>query len=144
MASPDLLAAACLGVGAFAAGLVDAVVGGGGLIQFPTLFAVYPQQVPATLFGTNKLASFCGTSYATWRYAGRIPVPWAVVVPAGLAALLFSFLGAHSVTLLPKEALRPLVLVLLVAVAVHTFWHKDFGALDKGHAFGRKAVALAA
>ena len=80
----DPFSIALLGTGAFAAGLVDAVVGGGGLIQFPTLFAVLPQTAPATLFGTNTLASLCGTSYATYRYAGRIAVPWAVVLPAAV------------------------------------------------------------
>ncbi|SDT87100.1 hypothetical protein SAMN05444156_0269 [Verrucomicrobium sp. GAS474] len=143
MAPLEPFSIAFLGAGAFAAGLVDAVVGGGGLIQFPTLFSVFPQLPPATLFGTNKIASLCGTSYATYRFAGRIAIPWAVVLPAGLAALAFSFLGAHSVTLLPKAMLRPLVLVLLIAVAIYTFWHKDFGSLDKGHVVGRRSIAVA-
>jgi uncharacterized membrane protein YfcA len=55
---------ALLAVAAFVAGLVDAVVGGGGLIQIPAIFAVFPQEVPATLLGTNKLASMCGTTVA--------------------------------------------------------------------------------
>ena len=50
---PDyiLLAAA-----AFLAGLIDAVVGGGGLIQIPALFSVLPNAAPASLLGTSKLA----------------------------------------------------------------------------------------
>jgi len=143
MTSLDLFSLLFLGGAAFAAGLVDAVVGGGGLIQFPALFGALPQAAPATLFGTNKLASFCGTGYATWRYAGRIAVPWAIVLPAAMAALLFSFLGAHAVALLPKAVLRPLVLILLIAVALHTFWHKDFGALDRGHPVRRRTTYAA-
>ncbi|HQX07775.1 MAG TPA: sulfite exporter TauE/SafE family protein, partial [Zoogloea sp.] len=53
-----------LGLGAFFAGMVDAVVGGGGLIQIPLLFSAFPQASPATLFGTNKLASVFGTASA--------------------------------------------------------------------------------
>lgn len=41
---------------AFTAGLVDAAVGGGGLVQLPGLFTVLPQQTPAMLFGTNKFS----------------------------------------------------------------------------------------
>ncbi|HQD15043.1 MAG TPA: sulfite exporter TauE/SafE family protein, partial [Ottowia sp.] len=44
------------------AGGIDSIVGGGGLILVPALFAVYPSAAPATLFGTNKSASVWGTS----------------------------------------------------------------------------------
>ena len=51
----------------FLAGLIDAVVGGGGLVLLPALFATFPGAAPATLIGTNKTASVWGTSVATWR-----------------------------------------------------------------------------
>ncbi|MEN9903967.1 MAG: hypothetical protein RLZZ555_532 [Pseudomonadota bacterium] len=116
-----------LAAAAFFAGLVDAVVGGGGLIQLPALLSQFPQVAIPTLFGTNKLASIVGTSSALWRYARRITIPWAVVLPATLAALLGAWLGAAFTAWLPREAMRPLVLVLLIAVAVYTFWRKDLG-----------------
>ncbi|CAG1000560.1 putative membrane transporter protein YfcA [Burkholderiales bacterium] len=112
---------------AFFAGWVDAVVGGGGLLQVPGLFAVYPGTTPATLFGTNKLASIAGTSVATVRYLRAVSVPLRVLGPAFLAALLGSFLGARAVALLPVAWVRPVILVLLVGVAVYTFWHRDLG-----------------
>src|SRR5690606_15334245 len=115
---------------AFLAGLVDAVVGGGGLIQIPALFAAYPQAAPATLFGTNKLSSICGTLSATARYLRRVQAPWRLALLAAGTAFVFSFLGAMCVALLPREWARPLVLVLLVAVAGYTFLRKDFGAED--------------
>lgn len=119
-----------LGSAAFFAGLVDAVVGGGGLIQIPVLLSQYPQTAIPTLFGTNKLASIAGTASALWRYARKISIPWAVVLPATLAALLGAWLGAAVTAWLPREAMRPLVLALLVAVAVYTFWRKDFGHVE--------------
>lgn len=112
---------------AFLAGWVDAVVGGGGLIQIPALFAAYPAQAPATLFGTNKCASVVGTASAALRYGTRVAMPWRIVLPAALAAFAFSFLGALAVAWLPREALRPLILVLLVFSAVYTLVRKDFG-----------------
>lgn len=112
---------------AFSAGLVDAVVGGGGLIQIPALFSALSAQPPATLFGTNKLASVFGTLNAGWRYARRVQLPWPVVLPAALAAFVFSWLGAMIVAQLPPQNLRLLVLGLLVAVAVYSFRTHDLG-----------------
>jgi uncharacterized membrane protein YfcA len=115
-----LIAAAC-------AGFVDAVAGGGGLIQVPALFAGLPQEAPATLLGTNKVASIFGTLNAARRYAREVTMPWLVVVPAALAAFAFSFAGAAVAAWLPREVMRPLVLGLLVAVAVYTWFKPDFG-----------------
>ena len=118
---------AALLLAAFGAGLVDAVAGGGGLIQVPALFSALPAEAPATIFGTNKGSSVFGTAYAATRYAKRIALPWRIALPAAAAAFLFSFAGAATVTWLPREVLRPLILVLLVAVAVYTALHRDFG-----------------
>ena len=71
-ASPELYVV--LGLAALLAGLVDAVVGGGGLIQVPALFSVFPQAAPANLFGTNKLAGIFGTATAAHTYWRRFPV----------------------------------------------------------------------
>lgn len=128
---------------AFAAGLIDAVVGGGGLIQIPALFSVLPQAQPATLFGTNKLASILGTSSAALRYARRIDVPWRAALPAALAAFVLSYFGAMTVALLPKEWLRPLVLVLLLIVTAYTYVRKDLGAVDQRRVHGRRDMLLA-
>lgn len=128
---------------AFAAGLIDAVVGGGGLIQIPALFNVLPQAQPATVFGTNKLASIFGTASAAIRYARRIDVPWRAALPAALAAFVLSYFGAMTVALLPKEWLRPLVLVLLVVVTVYTYIRKDLGAIDQRRVYGRRDMLLA-
>lgn len=112
---------------AFFAGFVDSVVGGGGLIQIPALFAAFPGAAPATLFGTNKIASIVGTSSAAVQYARRVSIPWNLAVPGALAALIGSWYGAKAVTYLPGEVLRPVVLALLVFVAIYTFVRKDFG-----------------
>lgn len=114
---------------AFLAGFVDAVVGGGGLIQVPALFVLMPQVSPATLLGTNKFASIWGTSVATYQYARRVSMPWHALLPACLAAFIFSFYGAHTVSTLQPDVLRPLILLLMIAVLAYTLWKKDFGAL---------------
>ncbi|MFC0167642.1 sulfite exporter TauE/SafE family protein [Pseudoduganella danionis] len=132
-----------LGVAAFSAGLVDAVVGGGGLIQLPTMFSVFPNMAPATLIGTNKLASIFGTSVAAVSYARRVTIAWSVAAPAAIAALVFAFLGAYTVTQVSAEFMRLLLPVVLVAVAAYTFARKDFGSVHAPVHSGTKEQTLA-
>ncbi|WP_324256036.1 sulfite exporter TauE/SafE family protein [Niveibacterium sp. 24ML] len=117
--------------GAFLAGLVDAVVGGGGLIQIPLLLSVFPATPIAVLFGTNKVSSVSGTLGACIRYVREIALPWRTVCWAAAAAFIGAWLGAQAVSLLPKEVLKPFVLVMLVLVGAYTFVRKDFGRLER-------------
>lgn len=137
---PGLLA---LIFSAFVAGGIDAVVGGGGLIQIPALFAVHPTESAATLFGTNKCASVVGTANATWRYARQVKMPWRTILPAAVAAFAFSYAGAAAVAWLPKDAVRPLILLLLVLAAVYTLKRKDFGQLHRPAHAGHRELAYA-
>jgi hypothetical protein len=115
---------------AFFAGMVDAVVGGGGLIQIPVLLSSFPQTAIPTLFGTNKVSSIAGTSAALWRYARAVRIPWRLVLPATGAALVGAWLGAAVVAWLSREAMRPLVVVMMLAVAIYTFLRKDLGQTE--------------
>ncbi len=132
-----------LGLAAFFAGLVDAVVGGGGLIQIPALFAAFPGGQPATLFGTNKFASIVGTTSAAIQYARRVTIPWRVALPGALAALVGSWYGARAVAYLPSEIIRPVVLVLLVVVAIYTFVKKDLGTVHDQRLTAAQEIGLA-
>jgi len=132
-----------LALGAFGAGLVDAVVGGGGLIQIPLLFSAFPQAGAAALFGTNKLASVVGTASAAIQYGRRIEIPWWLVLPSAIAAAIGSWLGARAVILFPPTLLRPLILLLLVGVAGYTFMRKDFGIHRRGFSDRRRALRRA-
>lgn len=128
---------------AFCAGIIDAVVGGGGLIQIPALVNVFPEARAATIFGTNKLASVCGTAVAARSYVGKVSVPWQLVLPAALGAFALSFVGASCAAFIPQALLRPVVLVLVVAMAVYTFWKKDFGSMQRPGRPGRREHLLA-
>ena len=127
MAEFDLL---MLLAAALFAGFVDAVAGGGGLIQVPALLVALPAEAPATVFGTNKLASIFGTGNAALRYARRIALPWAIALPAAAAAFAFSFVGAMAVAWLPRNFVRPLVLALLVLVLLYTMLRPAFGVVS--------------
>lgn len=127
---------------AFFAGLVDAAVGGGGLIQLPGLFATLPREIPSALLGSNKFASIMGTASATWRYARRIEIPWRFVLPAAATAFIGSYLGARLAHFLPAQAMRPLVLVLLVVMLAYTLYKPDFGQQDAGRVLTRRDLVL--
>jgi uncharacterized membrane protein YfcA len=117
---------------AFVAGLIDAIVGGGGLVQLPALFVLLPTNLAASVplvFGTNKLSSMCGTGVALVQYARRVDIPWASILPAGFAAFVFSALGARVLQLVDSDFLKPLILALLVAVAIYTYSRKNLGNL---------------
>jgi uncharacterized membrane protein YfcA len=114
------------------AGFVDSVVGGGGLIQVPGLFLILPPNLAASIpavFGTNKLSSICGTTTAAIQYSRHVRLPWTTVLPLAAVALICSFLGARTVSILQPSVLRPLVLILLVITALITYARKDFGKI---------------
>ena len=126
------------------AGFVDAIVGGGGLILVPALFAAYPAAPPATLFGTNKGAAVWGTAWAGAQYARRVRLPWQALLPAVGAALAGAFAGAWSVTQLPGDALRRALPLVLLALLVYTLARKDLGREHAPRFDGRAEAARAA
>ncbi|KDB51901.1 sulfite exporter TauE/SafE family protein [Sphaerotilus natans] len=120
------------------AGFVDAIVGGGGLILLPTLFAVHPSALPATLFGTNKAAAIGGTAWACSQYARRVTMNWGTLAPAAAAALLASFAGAWLVTMVPATGLRKALPLVLLVVLLYTLWRKDLGRVHAPHLSPRR------
>lgn len=128
---------------AYFAGLIDAAVGGGGLIQIPALLNLVPGTAPATVFGTNKLSAAAGTLMATRSYVRRVRLHWELVLPAAGMAFVMAFAGAAVVAWLPKALLQPAVLALLVVMAIYTLWRKDFGRVHQPPAIGRREKALA-
>ena len=115
---------------ALLAGFVDAVAGGGGLIQVPALFAFFPSAPPAVLLGTNKLAAVTGTTIATIRYLWSIPIAWRVAGPAALLAGASAVGGAKAVMVLSPGVLRPILLTILVLMAIYTIARPTLGQSD--------------
>lgn len=132
-----------LGAAAFLAGMIDAVVGGGGLIQIPALFSILPNVAPATLLGTSKLAGIWGTGAAAIGFARRVRVEWNTAAPAAVAAFLLAFLGAYTVTRIPPDFIRKLLPFILIAVALYTLKKKDFGSVHSPLHGGAKEKAIA-
>ncbi|WP_157271157.1 sulfite exporter TauE/SafE family protein [Azohydromonas aeria] len=127
------------------AGFIDSIVGGGGLVLTPALFAVYPQAAPATLLGTNKSASVWGTAWSFTQYARRVSLNWRTLWPAVAAALLAAFAGAWAVTQVSPAGLKRALPLILVAVFAYTLMRKDLGRTHRPRFVGRhEALAAAA
>ncbi|TXH87216.1 MAG: sulfite exporter TauE/SafE family protein [Rhodoferax sp.] len=125
------------------AGFVDSIVGGGGLILVPALFATFPHAHPATLFGTNKGASVWGTGMATFQYSRRVQMRWQALAPAALACFMASLAGAWLVTVVSPQYLRKALPFVLLLVLVYTLAKKELGR-EHAPRFHGRGEALAA
>jgi len=128
-------------VAAFAAGWVDSVVGGGGLIQLPSLLIGLPVDTAvATVSGTNKLSSAAGTAVASATYLSKVRVEWKVALPLMAAAYAGSTAGAQLVRFVPRQLFTPLVLVVVVVVGVYTLRRPALGLETDLRHVGRARV----
>lgn len=111
----------------FLAGFVDSIVGGGGLILVPALFATFPSAPPPSLLGTNKGASVWGTAMATLQYSRRVTMRWQALAPAAATGFVASLAGAWLVTVVSAEFLRKLLPAVLLLVLLYTLMKKELG-----------------
>ena len=123
--APLVLMMLCLA--AALAGWVDAVSGGGGLVQLPALLIALPGAEPATVLGTNKLSSIVGTSAAALTYRRAAVTDLATALPMAVAAFVSSAIGAVVAIHLPGTFFRPAALVLLVVVGAWTLLSPALG-----------------
>jgi uncharacterized protein len=114
---------------ALAAGFVDSIVGGGGLIQTPATLISLPQYPVATLLGTTKIPSFSGTSSAAVQYARKVRLNGKLIVVLCLIALLSAFAGSKTVSVVSSSFMKPFIFGVLIVVAVYTYAKKDFGTV---------------
>ena len=128
MADPSLELLLLLTLAGFAAGFVDAVVGGGGLIQLPALVVALPGASPVQLLATNKLSSVCGVTVSSATYYRRVKPDPKTFVPLMMCAFAGAVGGAFTATLIPKEAFNPIILAVLVLVGAYVLLRPKIGA----------------
>ena len=129
-------------VAGFVAAFIDSVVGGGGLISMPALLAT--GLPPSIVLGTNKMASIlCSlTSTLSFLKSGKISQKLALsLFPVSFAG---SVMGAYTVRHIPPEFLKPLVIVLLIVIAVYTFFKKEWGGTSTYHGMTARTAWLSA
>lgn len=114
-------------VAGLTAGWVDAVVGGGGLIQLPALLLGFPQVAPVQILATNKLGSICGTSVASMTYYRRVHPDLRTAVPVVATSCAGAIAGALIASHIPRSAFNPIILVVLVGVGAYTLVRPQLG-----------------
>ena len=112
---------------AFAAGFIDAIVGGGGLIQTPATLVLLGSFPVVNAIGTTKIPSFSGTLLAAYQYMKKVQVNWRITVVMCVLAFFASFAGSELLTLVSNDFMKPVLFFILLGVAVYTWIRKDFG-----------------
>jgi uncharacterized membrane protein YfcA len=112
---------------AFFAGFVDAIVGGGGLIQTPVALILLPNLAVSSIIGSLKIPAFSGTSFAANQYLKKVDMNWKLLSIMAIVAFASAFLGSHLLTKVHNDFMKPLLLVVLTLIAIYTFTKKDFG-----------------
>jgi uncharacterized membrane protein YfcA len=143
---PTAVTLVLLVLAALAAGFVDAVVGGGGLVQLPALLLGLPGASPVQVLATNKLASICGTSASSVTFYRKVRPHAGTFVPLMVLAFVGSALGALIASRIPAEAFDPIVLVVLVVVGAWVLFRPSLGEATVLRFSGHRhtAVAMAA
>ncbi|HSD05707.1 sulfite exporter TauE/SafE family protein [Flavobacterium sp.] len=112
---------------AFFAGFIDAIVGGGGLIQTPMGLILLPNLPVSTVIGSLKIPAFSGTSFAGYQYMKKVDINWKILSVMMLVACPSAFLGSTLLTHVSNDFMKPLLLVVLSSLAIYTYAKKNFG-----------------
>lgn len=123
----DITTIIILCIAAFAAGLVDAVVGGGGLIQLPVALILLPSYPVATVIGSLKFPSFSGTASAVYQYIKKVKLNWRLLSMMMLIAFCAAYAGSQLLTMVHNDFMKPILLIVLIGVAIYTYSKKNFG-----------------
>jgi uncharacterized membrane protein YfcA len=143
MGDPSTTVLLLLALAGLGAGFVDAVVGGGGLIQLPAMLLGFPGASPVQVLATNKLASICGTSVSSATFYRRVRPDPRTFLPLMLLSLVGSALGALVASFLPREAFDPIVLVVLVLVGGYVLLSPQVGTISELRVSGHRHTAAA-
>jgi len=128
----------------FFAGFIDSIAGGGGLIQLPALLIGLPKSETAEVLGTNKLSAVFGTTTAAALYRKQIKPNPKVLIAMGVPAFVGSAGGAVLASKIPTSSMRPMVLVLLIIVAIYTWFKPDLGKFENLRHLPKRRVQIAA
>lgn len=131
-------------VASFFAGFVDSIAGGGGLIQLPALLIGLPKTETAEVLGTNKLSAVFGTTTAAALYRKQIKPDPKILLAMGVPAFLGSAGGAVLASRIPTHSMRPMILVLLIVVALYTWFKPDLGKFENLRHQPQRRVQIAA
>jgi uncharacterized membrane protein YfcA len=126
----------------FSAGFVDAIAGGGGLIQTPAMLLAFPNNNPVSVVGTSKTAAFFGTSTAAIKYRKSIKTDTrlliAMVVPAFIGACFGALMASH----ISAQSFKSAIFFMMIAIFIYTLIKPDLGKVQVEKHSGRKLMLI--
>ena len=143
MTDPSTTTLVLLGLAGLWAGFLDAVVGGGGLVQLPALLICLPSAAPVQVLATNKLSSICGTTVSSATYYRRIRPDPRTFGPLMACAFVGSVGGALLGSHISDAAFDPIVLVVLVVVGAYVLLRPSLGETTALRYAGHRHMAAA-
>ncbi len=111
----------------FIAGFIDAIVGGGGLIQTPAALILLPNISVAHVIGTLKVPAFSGTSIATYQFLKKVKINWKLFGIMALVSFVFAYVGSSLLNVMKNDFMKPVLFIILVLLLIYTYLKKDFG-----------------
>ena len=127
---------------AFCAGFVDAIAGGGGLIQTPFGLALLPNLPVSTVIGSLKIPAFSGTALAVGQYLKNTKINWMYFFVLAIISFSSAFLGSYTLTIVNNDFMKPLLFVILLALWIFTYIRKDFASKKLRTLTGKKKWIL--
>ena len=126
------------------AGFVDAMAGGGGLIQLPALLVGLPNKELPLILGTNKVPSIFGTAAAARNYFKNIKPDIPLTLSMMGPAFIGSMGGASLAAAVPKDFFKPFIVFLLIAVAIYTWVKPELGMSENLKYTHKKRLVIVA
>lgn len=115
---------------AFLAGFIDAIVGGGGLLQTPAGLMAFPNESVARVIGSLKIPSFTGACISSRQYLKKSPMPIQRILILGSIAFIAAFWGSWVLTRVSNQFFKPMIFFVLIIIAIYTYTKKNLGLLD--------------
>jgi uncharacterized membrane protein YfcA len=133
---------ALLGLAMFSAGFVDAIAGGGGLIQTPAMLLSFPDRNPVSVVATSKTAAFFGTTTAALKYRKSIKTDpkllLAMVIPAFIGACFGALLASH----VSPNGFKKAIFFMMIAIFFYTLLKPDLGKVHVEKHSQRKLLVI--
>ena len=116
-----------LGVAMFASGFIDAIAGGGGLIQTPAMLLSFPDRNPVEVVATSKTAAFFGTTTAAIQYRKFIKTDPKLLIAMVIPAFIGSGIGAHLASRISAGSYKSSIFFVMIAIFLYTFVKPELG-----------------
>ena len=130
-------------LGSFLAGFIDAVIGGGGLIQVPILLILFPQFPHTSIIATNRMSSIAGTLVAARQYIKKIKINYGFIAIAGVLSGIASYMGTFVMKAIPNETFKTILFVIIGLLTLYTVLRKSMGLVDVSEKNKHKHVIFA-